>query len=195
MSEMPEPDVDEERFRANMKMHRERLGWSQGELSRRLIESGWGIFHQTTVSRIESGERPVKLGEARAIAAMLGVSLEKMMLVAEYSRLEADLIHRLESLGESFTTATSGLSRLIASREQLEHFLREGTTVSMTERDERLREIASTAVAMLSGRTPEMALKRARNEPIPETIEEIYTDPFAAWERFIGQPDEQAKAN
>ncbi|BCW85057.1 hypothetical protein NicSoilE8_27300 [Arthrobacter sp. NicSoilE8] len=79
MTELPTPDVDEECFRENMRTLRERKGWSQGELSRRLIEGGWSIFHQTTISRIESGDRPIKLGEARAIARVLGSNVATMV--------------------------------------------------------------------------------------------------------------------
>ncbi|MEV7606095.1 helix-turn-helix transcriptional regulator [Paenarthrobacter sp. NPDC089322] len=79
MTELPTPDVDEECFRENMRALRERKGWSQGELSRRLIDGGWPIFHQTTISRIESGDRPIKLGEARAIARALGSNVTTMV--------------------------------------------------------------------------------------------------------------------
>ncbi|MDR6439082.1 transcriptional regulator with XRE-family HTH domain [Paenarthrobacter nicotinovorans] len=79
MMNLPTPDVDEECFRENMRALRERKGWSQGELSRRLIEGGWPIFHQTTISRIESGDRPIKLGEARAIARALGSNVATMV--------------------------------------------------------------------------------------------------------------------
>lgn len=66
------------RFRINMRAHREANGWSQGELSRRLQDAGWPVFHQTTITRIESGVRAVKLDEATVIADVLGVDLLMM---------------------------------------------------------------------------------------------------------------------
>lgn len=78
------PDVygadDEDHFRRNMQKLREQYGWSQGELARRMQEAGWTSFHQTTVSRIEKGERPVRLGEARGIAKVLGTITSQMIL-------------------------------------------------------------------------------------------------------------------
>lgn len=68
------------RFRHNLKTEREQQGISQAELSRRLIDAGWTTLgHQTTLHRVESGARPVKLDEAGAIADALGLDLEAML--------------------------------------------------------------------------------------------------------------------
>lgn len=99
--EIPVPEVDEERFRQNMREGRESRGWSQGEMSKRLIEAGWPIFHQTTISRIEAGERPVKLGEARAIAAILGKSLSDMVVPAAEALWLSVLESEMKSVRES----------------------------------------------------------------------------------------------
>lgn len=57
-----------------------------GELARRMVDAGWSDFHQATVSRIEKGQRPVRLGEARALARLLGVHLGYMTAPNEESR-------------------------------------------------------------------------------------------------------------
>lgn len=62
-------------FGKNMRITREGLGWSQGKLSRQMVDLGWAGFHQTTVARLESGSRPVKLYEAYAIAEILGTTI------------------------------------------------------------------------------------------------------------------------
>ncbi|MGM9473166.1 helix-turn-helix domain-containing protein [Pseudarthrobacter sp. YS3] len=116
MSEYPAPSVDEERFRMNMRLLREKRGWSQGEMSRRLIEAGWNIFHQTTVSRIESGERPIKLGEARAVAAILDVPLEKMLTLPEDARIA-------EELESARTRVQKNYDNIVAHTDILEHEL------------------------------------------------------------------------
>jgi|SRR5699024_608888 len=70
---------DEANFVENMQKLRQRRGWSQGEFARQMQAAGWKSFHQTTVSRIEQGERPVRLGESRGIAEALGSSVSQMI--------------------------------------------------------------------------------------------------------------------
>lgn len=65
-------------FVENMRMLRERRGMSQTEFAKKASENGLS-FHQPTVQRIESGQRPLKLTEALVIAQLLGSSLEAMM--------------------------------------------------------------------------------------------------------------------
>lgn len=72
------PDADERQFSKNMQKMRERLGWSQTELARRMVEAGWSNYNQMTVSRTEKGERPIRLSEARALAQIFGDRVEAM---------------------------------------------------------------------------------------------------------------------
>ncbi|WP_324650984.1 helix-turn-helix transcriptional regulator [Georgenia sp. H159] len=72
-------ESDDERFAANVRRLRERQGWSQAELAKRLREAGYDQFHATTISRIENGERGVRLSEARAISVILGTALSVML--------------------------------------------------------------------------------------------------------------------
>lgn len=51
---------------------RERHGWNQGELATRLEAAGLP-WHQTTVSKAERGERPVRAVELPILAAVLGL--------------------------------------------------------------------------------------------------------------------------
>ena len=91
---------DEANFIRNMQILREQHGWSQGELARRMQAEGWTSFHQTTVSRIEKGERPVRLGEARGIAKVLGTITSQMILpdtqFLELRELELSLMQMKE---------------------------------------------------------------------------------------------------
>lgn len=65
-------------FATQMRERREAKGWSQTEMARRLAEEGLK-FHQTTVQRVEIGQRPLKLTEAMVIANVLGVKFERML--------------------------------------------------------------------------------------------------------------------
>lgn len=53
---------------------REQRGWSQSELARQMQAGGHPNFHQTTVSRIEKGERPVTIEECAALGDALSAS-------------------------------------------------------------------------------------------------------------------------
>lgn len=66
----------EKQFGNAVRLFRESLGMSQGRMAMKMIEAGWEKFYQTTISRIEKNERPVRLGEALAMAEILDVSLE-----------------------------------------------------------------------------------------------------------------------
>lgn len=78
--EQPTPEeIEETQFRVSVKDLREQRKWSQGELARRMAAEGWTDFHQTTISRIEKGARPVRLGEARTLARLLGADVGLMI--------------------------------------------------------------------------------------------------------------------
>lgn len=78
---------DELNFAGRMAELRTALGMSQSELARRMVERGYESYSQTSVSRTEKGDRPIRLGEARALAEILGSDIESMMRgtpVSEY---------------------------------------------------------------------------------------------------------------
>lgn len=89
--------VTDRNFAANVKAQREAIGYSKAELVRRLSALGWGSAHQTTLTRIEEGERPARLGEARLIARALRVPLHTLMRTPE----ALDLGTRIERRGSA----------------------------------------------------------------------------------------------
>lgn len=71
----------ERNFREQMVRLRKGRGLTQTDLARRLAR--WGLpFHQQTIQRIENGQRPVRLNEAKLIARELDVGLDTMMSTA-----------------------------------------------------------------------------------------------------------------
>ncbi|MDQ0922489.1 transcriptional regulator with XRE-family HTH domain [Pseudarthrobacter sp. W1I19] len=54
-----------------------------------MAADGWDGFHQTTISRIEKGQRPVRLAEARALAKVLESQVGLMMAPPESEILES----------------------------------------------------------------------------------------------------------
>lgn len=81
---MPDESTTHATFRTNMRRDREARGWTQGELARALGEAGWPtLAHQTTLARLESGQRPPRLDEATAIAAVLDTTLDRLLSAPE----------------------------------------------------------------------------------------------------------------
>jgi transcriptional regulator with XRE-family HTH domain len=68
-----------DRFRHMARAERERRKWSQADVARKLTERGIDKIHHTTVAKVESGEREVKLDEAVAIADLFGLPLDVML--------------------------------------------------------------------------------------------------------------------
>jgi len=72
------------------------------EFAGKLRSAGLSNFHPTTVSRVERGERPAKLGEASVIAQVLGTSLDDLVDVP--MEPWEILIAELEEYGERADT-------------------------------------------------------------------------------------------
>jgi len=72
------PELTEQRFAENLRMTRERKGISQVRLAQEMAARDWP-WRQQTVTRVETGQRMVRLGEATAIAEILGISLDTLI--------------------------------------------------------------------------------------------------------------------
>jgi transcriptional regulator with XRE-family HTH domain len=66
-------------FRERMKQERGDRGWSQADLSKLLQGRGLEHIYPTTVAKIESGERAVRIDEATAIADLFDVSVDALL--------------------------------------------------------------------------------------------------------------------
>ena len=117
--------ADESRFVETMRRVREIRGLSQGDLAARLADAGWDGFRQTTISRIEKGERTVRLAEAHAIAQVLGVPLTRMMdeSAQEGTSAYAQRIREIDGLIGDFERQISGHREKLSALEQtLSHY-------------------------------------------------------------------------
>jgi transcriptional regulator with XRE-family HTH domain len=68
----------EERFAVNLRRVREERGMSQGKFAEEMTARRWP-WRQQTVTRVETGRRTVRLGEAKAAADILGVTLDRLL--------------------------------------------------------------------------------------------------------------------
>jgi transcriptional regulator with XRE-family HTH domain len=92
----------------NLRAARERAGISQLELARMVGDLGVEGFHQTTIVRIENGNRPLRAAEAIAICRVLDVTLEYLAESAATASLRS-FIRSLDESADSFQAAVRNL--------------------------------------------------------------------------------------
>ncbi|WP_422742151.1 helix-turn-helix transcriptional regulator [Mycobacterium sp. WMMD1722] len=85
-------------FRNRVKAERDRHGWSQAEMAKRLSDNGIDL-HPTTIHKIEKGDRTVRVDEAVGIAELFGVSLDA--LLGRKASRDDDLLYALRSVLET----------------------------------------------------------------------------------------------
>lgn len=110
------PDV-RSTFASRVRQVREGQGWSQEELARRLSEVGLRL-DPTAITRLERGERSVRVEEAVAVAQTLGVPLDELLQSSGRVGLEqaSSLMKRYGALSVTLTKAQEELDYV---REQL----------------------------------------------------------------------------
>lgn len=91
----------EQLFVANLVRVRDECGWTQYQLSQRALQRGL-LIHQTTLQRIETGERPVKLSEAIVLADLLGQTLDDMIKEPTMKATESALVWWLDRMTAPF---------------------------------------------------------------------------------------------
>jgi transcriptional regulator with XRE-family HTH domain len=165
------PEASERRFAENLRTAREDKGVSQVKLAQEMAARGWP-WRQQTVTRVESGQRMVRLGEALAVAEILGTSV--VMLTA--STRETTAVHLLASstskVKQSFHEITRWTQTLLWNQGQLR------TTLASVERRDYLdsplvRDVAEEGSEVVE-LTPEQAVSEARAdlEDLHESVAE-----------------------
>lgn len=93
--------TDQERlFGGNLKMVREARGLTQTALAKKMAERGFP-FHQMTISRIESGERPPRLSEAIALAEIVETTVEHLTALSDKAEAETAVRHHLAVVADA----------------------------------------------------------------------------------------------
>lgn len=169
-------ELEELRFRESLQARRMEKGWSQGELARRMVTEGWKEFHQATISRIEKGQRPVRLGEARTLARLLDTDVGSMIAPSEESQLLERYWRTLEDIETYRRTSIQQLAQWEQSRAALRGILKKMETVDVTTildepRQEYFRESKQHAAIRVQ-------------EPLERVVE------LAEEYAFVGSPNE-----
>jgi len=106
----------DQQFLAAMKRERRERRISQTELAEELKKCGWQEARQAVISKIELGEREVRLGEAYLIAQVLGTSVEAMAAPDDVHLLLRDLgtdLERVKTQTEVAASSQEILSRYV----------------------------------------------------------------------------------
>lgn len=115
--EIPARGVDHFRKRvANLRNERD---WSQAELAKKLTAMGIDNMHNTTVAKIEAGDREIKLDEAAALANLFGLSVDS--LLGRRQGAHQDLQYALGALEDAVFTARNELDRMSKSLQDRVH--------------------------------------------------------------------------
>lgn len=141
------------RFGGNLRAARERKGISQADLGREMAARGWP-WHQSTVYKLEHGERRVDFHEAEDLAAILGVTTDRFTwLPAEAN--EAAFVREITAiLRREGHEAANAVARLHAA-------ISRGRRVLASSRDskyQRVREACADLEAELKASTVEAVI-------------------------------------
>jgi transcriptional regulator with XRE-family HTH domain len=98
------------RFAANFKAARERAKLSGREVAEQMRERGIP-WHQQTVVRLESGEQRVRLGEAEALAGIVGSSVDALMRPADLDMAARDILSSAAKVRDSRRKLTDATAR------------------------------------------------------------------------------------
>lgn len=131
-SSMPVEAKEEALFRSAVKRLRKESNWLQKDLADKMVEAGWKDYSQTTVSRLESGQRPVTLGESRAIAKIFKVSLADMISEqTEAPRKIQQLLRTQNTADIEWQNLHTSLKKLAKLRFRLHYALQEFTALNL----------------------------------------------------------------
>lgn len=99
---------------AKVRQLREQRGWSQADLSDRLAYYGWQL-HQTNISKLEAGRRPIRVAEAAALAAVFGLPVVALWYLAleEEPLALADMSAYLRDVDDTIATVEKTISGLV----------------------------------------------------------------------------------
>lgn len=125
--------AEEAQFVENVQRLREAKGWSQGELARRMADEGWDGFHQTTISRIEKGQRPVRLAEARSLAVVLGSQVGLMTAPPPESEILEGLATRIAAMRLARTRIWRQVDAINQVKADLRLLVNEAETIPQAE--------------------------------------------------------------
>lgn len=109
-------DSLERRVAENVRRLRKERGWTQSELGQRLGTFGFPM-QQTTVTKLEAGERPIRLDEVLALARLFDVKVEDLYSPPIHVREDVD-VEGLENAERALQARLHEVEADLAARRQ-----------------------------------------------------------------------------
>jgi transcriptional regulator with XRE-family HTH domain len=100
-------------FRKQVADLRNERNWSQAEVAKRLTAMGIDSMRNTTIAKIEGGDREIKLDEAAALAELFGRSVDSLLGRRQGAR--QDLRYALGAMEDAAYTSRDELDRVSKS--------------------------------------------------------------------------------
>ncbi len=137
----------DERFAANVREQRELKKLSQGELARRMAERGFP-YYQQTVRRIEDGRRKVSVGEAAALAGILGTTVERLTWPGQAATAGALLDMYVDRAFTAKRRIARSTQLLLEAQEKLEPIVAKAEQAAFHDSDKLQRIVREARAAM-----------------------------------------------
>jgi transcriptional regulator with XRE-family HTH domain len=154
------PGVVDDQVAANIRRHREAAGLSQADLAAEMSRLGWP-YHPQTVHRIEQGSRKVPVGEAAALAEILGVSLAGLTWPDPVSDTVAWFGLFTARADQAYEKIAEGTRDLLFAAAQLRRGIGEAEDRGLATQDD-VREALEEARARIENATPARAQEHGR---------------------------------
>jgi transcriptional regulator with XRE-family HTH domain len=163
-------------FRQRITRERNKRNWSQAEVAKRLTAMGIDNVHLSTVSKIEGGDRDIKLDEAAAMAELYGVSLDA--LLGRKPKNQREVRYLLDALTDAVFLSRTELHRAAKTlQDRLDDvpsdYQRHGTLAGLVHEVLRHLDAAGTALDELvdesiqdiEQRAVERVVKQLKSQP------------------------------
>lgn len=148
------PFEAERRFATNLRTTRERKGMTQAQLAEAMTEHGIPGWRQQTVTRVENGHRRIWIGEAQALADILGTTMERLTWAQGEDRELTDVDEAVVTLRRAWRQVSDAVVLLDSARTAGGYQLAE----AQASKYKRVRDAAGELEAEIADRTLESAV-------------------------------------
>ncbi|WP_460749063.1 helix-turn-helix transcriptional regulator [Myceligenerans cantabricum] len=108
---------DDKNIGANLKKYRTSAGLSQVQLAMQLLNAGFEGVHPQTILKIERGQRPLRLSEARIVADVFDIPLNYLYETSKDAEDELDGLRRERLIRERTHALRQAVDHLLTAQD------------------------------------------------------------------------------